>query len=135
MEMPSESLLRLRELTEALPSLAGITIEGSQHGVVRQFEAAAGEPITEHLVYTEQAVAVGVDRATKGTISATHVHKNETEHFVVCCGTLRVCIALHCDVLLAGETICVPPNTPHSVEAVEDVTFLAITVPAAEGMR
>jgi quercetin dioxygenase-like cupin family protein len=59
----------------------------------------------------------------KGCVVQSHSHENEQLTTVVS-GALKLVLAGEEVVVRAGETLCIPPNTPHSAEALEDCDVL-----------
>ena len=55
----------------------------------------------------------------RGCLVQSHSHENEQLTTVVS-GALKLVLAGQEIVVRAGETLCIPPNTPHSAEAIED---------------
>ena len=64
----------------------------------------------------------------KGCLVQSHSHENEQLTTVVS-GALRLNLAGEEVVVRAGETLCIPPHTPHSAEAVEDCDVLDAFAP------
>ena len=64
----------------------------------------------------------------KGAAVPEHRHENEQIAFVLS-GAMRFVIEGKPVILRAGETLCVPPNTPHSAEALEDTIDLDVFTP------
>jgi quercetin dioxygenase-like cupin family protein len=64
----------------------------------------------------------------KGCLVQGHSHENEQLTTVVS-GALKLVLAGEEVVVRAGETLCIPPNTPHSAEAIEDCDVLDAFAP------
>ena len=58
----------------------------------------------------------------------SHSHENEQLTTVVS-GTLKLILAGEEVIVRAGETLCIPPNTPHSAEAIDDCDLLDVFSP------
>lgn len=128
-------LYQLRELTSNLPSLCGIMEQGSIWDRHREFKVEQGSSFHEILVHSEDDVAIGIDWATAGSIAMEHVHKDEVEYYIVISGKLQCIMPNEIITAGEGEHVFIPKNTPHKCKVLEDVKFLAITIPAAEGMK
>jgi quercetin dioxygenase-like cupin family protein/uncharacterized protein YndB with AHSA1/START domain len=75
-------------------------------GVRVEFRATAG---STGGAYTE----VDVVGRPKGFIRVSHVHVGVTEHHTVVAGSMRVKVHGKVHVLVAGDEITIPPDTPH----------------------
>jgi len=58
--------------------------------------------------------------AQPGTAVPTHLHRAESEHFLVLSGHYRIAIADEVVDVTAGAQVTIPPNTPHSWRNVSD---------------
>lgn len=132
------SIAQLRKRLEIMPELFSIL---NGHGTVRNVKCCKGGPIRESLIFQdeENRFCVGLDFAPKGSQCRQHQHKGCLEYLIVIGGRLG-CVMRKKEesfkkVAQSGEYIFIPSNTPHKVLAFEDTTFLAITIPAAKGMR
>ena len=67
----------------------------------------------------------------QGAHVPTHSHVNEQTAMVEQ-GALRFVTAEGEYIVRAGESMCVPPNLPHSVDALEDSVALDIFAPVRE---
>ena len=121
-----ETLDRLRELTEQL----GGRVHG---GDMMEYDCEHGECLGFGLF---RAPAVAVQRALMTSGSVLHLHGHaETETVAVYAGCLEV--RLEGDptprIVRYGETLTIPPGTPHEVRVVEGpCRMIAITIPASE---
>src|SRR5882672_5217270 len=70
-------------------------------------------------------------RIAKGGIVPTHSHANE-QIATVEQGALRFTTPEGITVLQAGESICLPPDMPHGVEALEDTVVVDVFSPVRE---
>ena len=74
--------------------------------------------ISRQVIHTETMTVARI-RLRKGAVVPLHQHVNEQlsmiEH-----GRLRFVVAGEERILSAGETLTIPPNAPHLVEALED---------------
>lgn len=70
----------------------------------------------------------------KGAAVPEHSHVNE-QISTMLSGRLRFVIAGEEVILQAGESIVIPPNVPHSAEAVEDSLALDIFAPPREDWK
>jgi quercetin dioxygenase-like cupin family protein len=64
----------------------------------------------------------------KGCLVATHSHANE-QLSTILTGALKFVINGREIIVRAGETLHIPPNTPHSAEAVEDTDAIDAFAP------
>src|SRR5437868_6633346 len=64
----------------------------------------------------------------KGAFVPEHRHPNEQIAFVLS-GSMRFIMEGKSIILRAGETLCIPPNVPHSAEALEDTIDLDVFTP------
>jgi len=64
----------------------------------------------------------------KGCIVPTHSHENE-QFSTTLTGALKFIVAGAEVIVRAGETLHIPPHTPHSAEAIEDTDALDVFSP------
>lgn len=64
----------------------------------------------------------------KGAVVPEHKHPNEQVAFVIS-GKMRFIMDGKSITLSPGETLCIPPNVPHSAEALEDTIDLDVFTP------
>jgi quercetin dioxygenase-like cupin family protein len=64
----------------------------------------------------------------KGATVPEHKHPNEQIAFVLS-GAMRFVLEGKPITLRTGETLCIPPNVPHSAEALEDTIDLDVFTP------
>ncbi len=67
----------------------------------------------------------------KGAIVPLHHHENE-QFTLMESGALRFELAGESIVVRGGESICIPPDAPHMVEALEDSLATDVFTPARE---
>jgi quercetin dioxygenase-like cupin family protein len=67
----------------------------------------------------------------KGAVVPLHHHENE-QFTMMTSGALRFEMAGESIVVRAGECICIPPDAPHLVEALEDSTATDVFTPTRE---
>ena len=70
-------------------------------------------------------------RLRKGAVVPLHYHVNEQISMVES-GRLRVVIAGEECIVASGQTITIPPNAPHLVEALEDAVATDLFCPIRE---
>jgi len=68
---------------------------------------------------------------TKGGAVPTHAHVNEQVMNIIS-GRLKVVLDGVETVLHGGQTLMIPPNIPHSVEALDDTVAVDVFSPARE---
>ena len=127
---------RLRELTQNLPPVPSLEdlVEINSTGYQVNFNHGRvykeGEEVIA-LLNTPDIAVVDV-HGKKGDTLTTHRHEGEKEYMLVYEGTLRVVINnLNTD-LGKGDCIAVERSIPHKLIALEDVSYIAITVPASK---
>ena len=64
----------------------------------------------------------------KGTVVPEHQHENEQIAYILQ-GALRFLVAGEERIVRAGEVLILPPNVPHSAEALEDTIDLDVFTP------
>lgn len=64
----------------------------------------------------------------KGCVVPTHSHENE-QLSTTLSGALKFIVAGEEVIVRAGETLHIPPHTPHSAEAIEDTDALDVFSP------
>ena len=133
------NIAQLRKLTEALPPIPNwkaIFVDESSRGPLHEILTQEGGNLTEIIVHTEPGVAIGRRWAKAGTVVAEHSHPGEVEVFIVFEGELNIAqTGLPTHRVGEGEVSWVQRGIPHTVTFLEDSSFIAVTVPAAEGMR
>lgn len=125
----SPHLRRMRELSPMLDIADIVTrnVEG-----ITEYATERG---TSHAIGLfkdpKSKVAVARSFISSGGIIPGHAHE-EKEIFIVYSG--KVCITdLEGDHLLGvGDVHCIPPNTAHRREALEDSWLITITIPASD---
>jgi quercetin dioxygenase-like cupin family protein len=70
-------------------------------------------------------------RTRKGSLVPTHSHANE-QITTVEQGAMLFVTPTEKIVVRAGESLCIPPNVPHSVESLEDCVVVDIFSPVRE---
>ena len=73
---------------------------------------------SRQMIHTE-TMSVVRRRLSKGAALRLHQHADEQISMVEY-GKLRFVVAGHEQIVSGGETYVIPPNAPHSVEALED---------------
>ena len=95
------------------------------------WDMMAGEEITELLTrryISGERITLARFTLRKGCFVATHSHANE-QLSTVLTGALKFNIDGDEIIVRSGETLLIPPNTPHSAEAVEDTDALDAFAP------
>ena len=120
-----EIIDKLRELTTLLHSFVRYD---SGKGSVIEYDTSCGTVIGFGLYKSEE---VGIQRAFLlfGAILPRHRH-DQTEILIPYTGTLKVTIDGETKLYRPGEVCILPPNIPHTAEAVEDTYVVGVTVPA-----
>ncbi len=121
-----EYLDKLRDLT---PKLSAFVPSDARSDVI-EYETSCGTVIGFGLLAREE---VAVQRVFLSFGSKFPRHQlNETEFLIPYIGSLKVTINGETTLYKPGEACVLPPNTPHSTEAMEDTYIVAVTVPADE---
>ena len=88
-------------------------------------------PMATRQVLHGATITVAKLRTRKGSIVPTHSHVNE-QITTVEQGAMLFTTPSEKIVVRAGESLCIPPNVPHSVESLEDCVALDIFSPVRE---
>jgi len=126
----TESLLRLRTLTETLPIL-GPTLVRSEAGGAIDYDCEVGSCIGEAL-YNVRECAVQHAMLTAGTMFPSHTH-NETEVLILFKGKCNSILGVVEEPMVIGHPVVVRPHELHCVRALSDCEMIGVTIPAAEG--
>lgn len=86
--------------------------------------------ISRQVVHGETMTVARI-RLRKGAVVPLHQHKNEQISMVES-GVMRFVISGEERILRSGETLTIPPNAPHLVEALEDSRALDVFSPVRE---
>ncbi len=74
-------------------------------------------------------------RGTQGPRGMTHVHRGESEAFLILAGDVEVCGARSVTPLVAGSFVLVPPDTEHALRVLSaEGRWLAIWPAALDGL-
>jgi len=135
-EAVSESLDKLRVLTEHLPALADITkrdVSGFETRGEIEYRMERGTCIG-WFVYRDDNVAVQRAFLSKDALFPRHAHEDVAE--TICVYEGRLVVAYEdgeSKEAGPGESVYIERGAPHSVQALEDTWTIGITVPAIEG--
>ena len=88
-------------------------------------------PLVERRVIHTSQLTVAKLTLRKGAIVPLHRHENE-QMTMMESGALRFELSGETVVVRAGEVLCIPPNAPHMVEALEDSLATDVFTPARE---
>jgi len=88
-------------------------------------------PMVTRQMFHGETMTVARLRLRKGAIVPAHSHVNE-QIATVEKGALRFTTPEGTTVLGAGESLCLPPNLPHGVEALDDTVVVDIFSPPRE---
>jgi quercetin dioxygenase-like cupin family protein len=92
-------------------------------------------PVLRRRVIHSQRITVAKLHLAKGATVPTHAHENEQVTMIER-GCLRFVLAGEVVFVRGGEVLVIPPNVPHSAEAVEDTTATDLfSPPRADWMR
>jgi quercetin dioxygenase-like cupin family protein len=99
-----------------------------------QIEKKQINPLTIRQVIHGETMTIARFELRKGAAVAEHHHHNE-QIATVQSGTVRFTVAGEPVVLLAGEWLCIPPDVPHSAEALEDATTVETFSPPRDDWK
>ena len=88
-------------------------------------------PLITRQMLHGSTITVARLRTKKGSIVPTHSHVNE-QITTVEQGAMLFVTPTEQIVVRAGESLCIPPNVPHSVESLEDCLALDVFSPVRE---
>ena len=88
-------------------------------------------PMVTRQMLHGSSVTVAKLRTRKGSIVPTHSHINE-QITTIEKGSMLFVTPTEQIVVHAGESLCIPPNVPHSVESLEDTVAIDIFSPVRE---
>lgn len=80
------------------------------------------------------AITYGLVSIAKGSVMPMHSHPHEQVTHIHE-GTLRMVVGRDVHTLGAGDLLAIPPNTPHSAEALTDVSLTDVFTPVREDYR
>ena len=86
--------------------------------------------VTRQVIHSEQMTIAIVGLAAGGTVP-THSHMNE-QIMNIFSGRMKVIVDGKEMVLSGGSSLVIPPNVPHSVEALEDTVAVDVFNPRRE---
>jgi quercetin dioxygenase-like cupin family protein len=93
---------------------------------VEQLTPAIGRQVVHTERHTEARILLG-----RGAVVPEHAHEHEQIANVLE-GRLRFRVGDDEAIVVAGESVVVPPGVPHSVEALEVTVVLDVFVPARD---
>src|SRR5262250_53890 len=96
-------------------------------------EEALNPLITRQVIHTERMTVCRI-RLKKGAVVPMHSHENE-QITMLEAGALRFIFDLEEKVVLAGQSLAIPPHAPHRVEALEDSLAVDLFSPVREDWR
>lgn len=85
-------------------------------------------PSVERQYISTEQMTLARFHLKKGAVVPTHQHPNEQIANTLK-GALKFMLAGKEVTVRAGETLCIPPNVPHSAEAMEDSVVLDVFTP------
>jgi len=107
-----------------------------QYGAMQHFtwsllEEEALNPLLGRKMIHSQNMTIARIRLRKGAVVPIHSHANEQVSMVES-GVLRFTISGEERILRSGETVVIPPDAPHLVEALEDSLAVDLFSPPRE---
>ena len=102
-----------------------------QHYNWNLVEEEALNPLVGRKMIHGRTMTVAHIRLRKGAVVPTHSHPNEQVSMVES-GALRFIISGEERVLRGGDTVLIPPDAPHMVEALEDSLAVDVFSPPRE---
>src|SRR3954451_24964084 len=91
-------------------------------------------PLISRRVIHTQRLTISRIRLRRGAVVPMHSHENE-QVTVLEQGALRFIFEHEDKIVRAGETLAIPPDAPHRVEALEDSLVMDIFSPVREDWR
>jgi len=88
-------------------------------------------PHTSRQVIHGSTMTVARIKTRKGSVIPTHSHVNEQITTLVQ-GAMLFVTPTEKIIVHAGESLCIPPNVPHSVESLEDCVAIDVFSPVRE---
>lgn len=88
-----------------------------------QVEEQQITPLLTRRYISSERITLARFSLKQGCLVQSHSHENEQLTTVVS-GTLKLMLAGEEVIVRSGETVCIPPNTPHSAEALDDCDVL-----------
>jgi len=88
-------------------------------------------PLTARKAIHAESVTIGRFELKKGCVVPTHSHVNE-QVSTIDAGCLKFTFGTEEILVKAGETLVIPPNVPHSAEAMEDTLATDVFVPTRQ---
>ena len=85
-------------------------------------------PTISRRFITADRVTVARFELTRGAVVPQHAHENEQVSFIIS-GALKFILEGRDIVVRGGELLQIPPNVPHSAEAVEDTLAIDVFSP------
>ncbi|HEV2176834.1 MAG TPA: cupin domain-containing protein [Terriglobia bacterium] len=99
-----------------------------KHARWKDVELESLNPLLDRQMVVGENVMLARILLKKGCVVPVHSHVNEQIVYILE-GALRFSIDGKEIVVAAGEVLCIPPNMPHSAEALEDTVDLDIFHP------
>src|ERR1700722_19467374 len=86
------------------------------------------DPRTTRQVIHGETMTIARFEVRKGSAIAEHSHHNE-QIAIVQSGAVRYIVGGEPVVVRGGESVCIPPNVPHSAETIEDAIVFEMFSP------
>ena len=127
---------KLFEIVEQIPDdFSVLTLDDLKETVdgVTRYRLANGRADSKSLL-DHQHISIALTSVPKGVSFPEHVHHSPVNYelLIILSGILNIKTEEHKD-YGEGEMIVINRNVKHSATAVEDATFVAITIPRDEG--
>jgi quercetin dioxygenase-like cupin family protein len=88
-------------------------------------------PLFERQMIHSSRLTIARLRLSKGTVVPTHAHENEQVSLIES-GKIKFVLDGKEEILQGGQALVIPPNVPHSAEAIEDCVAIDIFSPPRE---
>jgi len=133
-ESTKNSLDQLKLLTPLLPEIPNLVDLISIPDTIINYNIPNGTSLGFKLLF-EDKVAVQKHFLSLGSKFPTHLHENSIECLIVYEGKLKVTIDNEeiVKVLTPGESINIPKNSTHKVQALEDTWLIGVIIPKEDG--
>ena len=108
-----------------------IQYRAMQHYNWNRLDEEALSPLVGRKMIHGKTMTVAHIRLRKGAVVPMHAHPNE-QVTMVQSGALRFVLSGEEQILRAGDTLIIPPEVPHMVEALEDSLAVDLFSPPRE---
>lgn len=124
----------LDKLNELTPNLPAPTLSKykAANGLITTYNFESGSAISEN-IYSIPEVGIAKTFIKGGTTFDIHHHEYSGEWIIVLSGELKIYVDSEYETLLKYDSVRIGAKKPHFAIAVQDTTFIAITIPRDDG--